>query len=368
MQRTKPPFRADHVGSFLRPAALKEARARRERNEITAEQLKAVEDREIAALVRKQEEVGLKSITDGEYRRAFWNYDFLGRLDGVEAYLGERKIKFQGPQPRPMMLRVTGKLGTFSGHPMLDHFRFVKQHTSQTPKMTIPSPSSLHFRYGRSAVPESIYPDMNDFYRDLGQTYRLAVKAFANAGCRYIQLDEVNFTYLCDPALRKQVSDRGDDVERLPHIYASMINAAISDVPAGMTTAMHLCRGNFQSTFVASGGYEPVAEILFNAINIQAYFMEYDSDRAGGFEPLRFVPKGKTVVLGLVTSKSGQLESKDALKRRIDEASKYIPLDQLCLSPQCGFASTEEGNILAEDEQWAKLRMIVELADEVWGR
>jgi 5-methyltetrahydropteroyltriglutamate--homocysteine methyltransferase len=266
------------------------------------------------------------------------------------------------------MLRVTGKLGTFSGHPMLDHFRFVKQHTSQTPKMTIPSPSSLHFRYGRSAVPESIYPDMNDFYRDLGATYRQAVKAFADAGCRYIQLDEVNFTYLCDPALRKQVSDRGDDVERLPHIYASMINAAISDVPAGMTTAMHLCRGNFQSTFVASGGYEPVAEILFNAINIQAYFMEYDSDRAGGFEPLRFVPKGKTVVLGLVTSKSGQLESKDALKRRIDEASKYIPLDQLCLSPQCGFASTEEGNILAEDEQWAKLRMIVELADEVWGR
>ncbi len=368
MQRTNPPFRADHVGSFLRSAALKEARARRESNEITAEQLKAVEDREIAALIRKQEEVGLKSITDGEYRRAFWNYDFLGRLDGVEAYLGERKIKFQGPQPRPMMLRVTGKLGTFSGHPMIEHFRFVQRTTAQTPKMTIPSPSSLHFRYGRSAVPESIYPDMNDFYRDLGQTYRQAVKAFADAGCRYIQLDEVNFTYLCDPALRKQVSDRGDDVERLPHIYADMINTAISDVPAGMTTAMHLCRGNFQSTFVASGGYEPVAEILFNKINIQAYFMEYDSDRAGGFEPLRFVPKGKTVVLGLVTSKLGQLESRDTLKRRIDEASKYIPLDQLCLSPQCGFASTEEGNILAEDEQWAKLRMIVELADEVWGR
>jgi 5-methyltetrahydropteroyltriglutamate--homocysteine methyltransferase len=243
----------------------------------------------------------------------------------------------------------------------------VQRTTKQTPKMTIPSPSSLHFRYGRSAVPESIYPDMNDFYCDLGQTYRKAVRAFADAGCRYIQLDEVNFTYLCDPALRKQVSERGDDVERLPHIYADMINAAISDAPADMTTAMHLCRGNFQSTFVASGGYEPVAEILFNAIGIQAYFMEYDSDRAGGFEPLRFVPKGKTVVLGLVTSKSGQLESKDALKRRIDEASKYIALDQLCLSPQCGFASTEEGNILAEDEQWAKLRMIVELADEVWG-
>jgi 5-methyltetrahydropteroyltriglutamate--homocysteine methyltransferase len=367
MQRTKPPFRADHVGSFLRPAALKDARARRERNEITADELKTVEDREIAALVKKQEATGLRSITDGEYRRAFWNYDFLGKLHGVEAYLGERKIKFQGPQPRPMMLRVTGKLGTFDGHPMIEHFKFVQRTTKQTPKMTIPSPSSLHFRYGRSAVPESIYPDMNDFYRDLGQTYRKAVRAFADAGCRYIQLDEVNFTYLCDPALRKQVSERGDDVERLPHIYADMINAAISDAPADMTTAMHLCRGNFQSTFVASGGYEPVAEILFNAIGIQAYFMEYDSDRAGGFEPLRFVPKGKTVVLGLVTSKSGQLESKDALKRRIDEASKYIALDQLCLSPQCGFASTEEGNILAEDEQWAKLRMIVELADEVWG-
>jgi 5-methyltetrahydropteroyltriglutamate--homocysteine methyltransferase len=368
MQRTSPPFRADHVGSFLRSPALKDARAKRERGEIDAAQLKAVEDREIESIIKKQEAAGLKSITDGEYRRVFWNYDFLGKLDGVEAYLGERKIKFQGVQPKPMMLRVTGKLGAFSGHPMLEHFKFVKQHTKQTPKMTIPSSSSLHFRYGRSAVPEAIYPDMNEFYRDLGQSYRKAVRAFADAGCRYIQLDEVNFTYLCDPALRKQVSERGDDVERLPAIYADMINAAISDAPADMVTAMHLCRGNFQSTFVASGGYEPVAEVLFNAINIQAYFMEYDSDRAGGFEPLRFVPKGKTVVLGLVTSKSGKLESKDELKRRIDGAAKYISLDQLCLSPQCGFASTEEGNLLADEEQWAKLRMIVELADEVWGR
>jgi 5-methyltetrahydropteroyltriglutamate--homocysteine methyltransferase len=368
MQRTKPPFRADHVGSFLRSAALKEARARRERNEISADALKAIEDREIEAIIKKQESVGLKSITDGEYRRAFWNYDFLGKLDGVEAYLGERKIKFQGKQPKPMMLRVIGKLGTFTGHPMLDHFRFVQAHTKATPKMTIPSPSSLHFRYGRSAVPETIYPDMGDFYRDLGQTYRKAVRAFADAGCRYLQLDEVNFTYLCDPKLRQQVSERGDDPERLPHVYAEMINAAISDVPPDMMTAMHLCRGNFQSTFVASGGYEPVAEILFNTVRIKAYFMEYDSDRAGGFEPLRFVPKDKIVVLGLVTSKSGSLESKDELKRRIDEATKYIGLDQLCLSPQCGFASTEEGNLLAEDEQWAKLRMIVDLADEVWGR
>jgi 5-methyltetrahydropteroyltriglutamate--homocysteine methyltransferase len=368
MQRTKPPFRADHVGSFLRPAALKEARARRERSEISADALKAIEDREIASVIRKQEEIGLKSVTDGEFRRAFWNYDFLGQLDGVEAYLGERKIKFQGPQPKPMMLRVTGKLGTFRGHPMLEHFRFVQERAKVAPKMTIPSPSSLHFRYGRDAVPPAIYPAMDDFYHDLGQTYCKAVRAFADAGCRYLQLDEVNFTYLCDPKLRQQVSERGDDPNRLPGIYAGMINTAISDIPADMTITMHLCRGNFQSTFVASGGYEPVAELLFNTIKVDGYFMEYDSERAGSFEPLRFVPKGKTVVLGLVTSKSGRLESKDEIRRRIDQAARFVPLDQLALSPQCGFASTEEGNILSEDEQWAKLAMIVELADEVWGR
>ncbi|MGB8896300.1 MAG: 5-methyltetrahydropteroyltriglutamate--homocysteine S-methyltransferase [Pseudolabrys sp.] len=365
--RTKPPFRADHVGSLLRTARLKDARVRREKNKISADALKAVEDREITAIIKKQEEIGLQAVTDGEFRRAFWNYDFLGALPGVEAYLGERKIKFQGPNPKPMMLRVAGKLGTFSTHPMIEHFKFVKANTRVTPKMTIPSPSSLHFRYGRDAVPESIYPDMNDFYRDLGQTYRKAVRAFADAGCHYLQLDEVNFAYLCDPKLRAQVTTRGDDPEKLPSIYAGMINTAISDIPPDLTIAMHLCRGNFQSTFVASGGYEPVAEILFNTIKVNGYFLEYDSHRAGGFKPLRFVPKGKTVVLGLVTSKSGRLESKDDLKRRIDEATKYVPLEQLCLSPQCGFASAEEGNILAEDEQWAKLRLIVELAEEVWG-
>jgi methionine synthase II (cobalamin-independent) len=367
MQRTSPPFRADHVGSLLRTAPLKIARARRERGEIDAAALKAVEDREIEKIIKRQEDIGLKAVTDGEFRRAFWNYDFLGSLPGVEAYLGERKIKFQGPNPKPMMLRVTGRLGEFVTHPMLAHFKFVQAHARVAPKMTIPSPSSLHFRYGRDAVPEAIYPDMGDFYRDLGGTYRKAVRAFADAGCRYLQLDEVNFAYLCDPKLRAQVANRGDDPEQLPAIYAGMINAAISDVPADMTIAMHLCRGNFQSTFVASGGYAPVAEILFNAIGVNGYFMEYDSERAGGFEPLRLVPKGKTVVLGLVTTKSGRLESKDELKRRIDEAAKFIDLEQLCLSPQCGFASTEEGNILAEDEQWAKLAMIVELAEEVWG-
>ena len=352
----------------MRPAPLKSARAKREKGEISGDELRAIEDREILTIIRKQEDIGLQAVTDGEFRRAFWNYDFLGALPGVEAYLGERKIKFQGVNPKPMMLRVTGKLGAFSSHPMLGHFTFVREHTRALPKMTIPSPSSLHFRYGRDAVPESIYPDMNDFYRDLGQTYRRAIHAFADAGCRYLQLDEVNFAYLCDPKLRAQVINRGDDPERLPAIYAGMINAAVSGIPSDMTTAMHLCRGNFQSTFVASGGYEPVAETLFNTINVNGYFMEYDSDRAGSFEPLRFVPKGKTIVLGLVTSKSGRLESKDEIKRRINEATKYVPLEQLCISPQCGFASTEEGNILAEDEQWAKLRMIVEIAEEVWGK
>jgi methionine synthase II (cobalamin-independent) len=369
MQRKKPPFRADHVGSLLRTAALKEARGKHARGEIGAAAFKDIEDREIESVIAKQEAVGLKAVTDGEYRRISWNTDFLERLDNVESYVGQRKISFQsgGPQPRPLLLRVIGKLGGYKPHPMIEHFKFLRAHAKQTPKMTIPSPSSLHFRYGRDAVPESIYPSMDDFYRDLGQSYRKVLRAFADAGCRYLQLDEVNLTYLCDPSLRKMIVDRGEDPEALPAAYAGTINAAISDIPADMTITMHLCRGNFRSNFVASGGYEPVAEILFNAINVHGYFMEYDTARAGGFEPLRFVPKGKTVVLGLVTSKTGTLESKDDVKRRVDEAAKFVDLDQLCLSPQCGFASTEEGNILAEDEQWAKLRMVVEIANEVWG-
>src|SRR6266436_5719893 len=271
MPRTKPPFRADHVGSLLRPAALKAARGKRERGEISAAELAAVEDREIEKVIRKQEDIGLRSVTDGEFRRAFWNYDFLGRLNGVEAYLGERKIKFQGRQPKPMMLRVVGKLGAYSPHPMLAHFKYVAAHAKAVPKMTIPSPSSLHFRYGRDAVPEAIYPAMDDFYRDLGTTYRKAVRAFADAGCRYLQLDEVNLAYLCDPELRRQVTARGDDPAKLPEVYADMINAAISDIPSDMTITMHLCRGNFRSSFVASGGYEPVAELLFNTIRVHGY-------------------------------------------------------------------------------------------------
>jgi 5-methyltetrahydropteroyltriglutamate--homocysteine methyltransferase len=367
MQRTTPPFRADHVGSLLRTAALKEARSRRERGEIGPADLAAVEDAEVAGLIRRQEAAGLQSITDGEYRRASWQTDFLVALPGVESYQGERTFKFQGPQPRPILLRAKGKLGGFAGHPMIAHYQFLAAHTKKTPKMTVPSPSAMHFRYGRDAVPASIYPEMADFYRDLGTTYRKAVRAFADAGCRYLQLDEVNLAYLCDPALREQVRARGDDPEALPVAYAAMINAAISDIPADMTITMHLCRGNFRSTFVATGGYEPIAEMLFNTIGVHGYFMEYDTARAGGFEPLRFVPKGKTVVLGLVTSKSGTLESKDELRRRIEEATKFIDIEQLCLSPQCGFASTEDGNALAEEEQWAKLATIVELADEIWG-
>jgi len=367
--RSKPPFRADHVGSLLRTARLKAARELRTRGVMAADAFKAIEDREVEGVIRKQEAIGLRSVTDGEYRRISWNIDFLENLANVESYAGERKIKFAstGPQPRPILLRVIGKLGGYKPHPMIEHFKFLKAHAKQTPKLTIPSPSSLHFRYGRDAVPESIYPSMDDFYRDLGEAYRKAVRAFADAGCRYLQLDEVNLAYLCDPSLRKVISNRGEDPATLPAIYAGMINAAISDIPPDMTITMHLCRGNFRSSFVASGGYEPVAEILFNTINVHGYFMEYDSERAGGFEPLRYVPKGKTVVLGLVTTKSGTLEMKDAIKRRIDEAAKFIDLDQLCLSPQCGFASTEEGNVLAEDEEWAKLAMIVEIADEVWG-
>jgi 5-methyltetrahydropteroyltriglutamate--homocysteine methyltransferase len=371
MERRAPPFRADHVGSLLRTATLKAARGRHERGEIGAGHLRAIEDEEIVGLIRRQEAVGLRSITDGEFRRASWQTDFLVGLDGVESYFGERKFKFQGPQPRPILLRLKGRLGGFSGHPMIKHFRFLAAHTKAgtkaVPKMTIPSPSTLHFRYGREAVPQALYPEMEGFYRDLGATYRQVVRGFADAGCRYLQLDEVNLAYLCDPALRDQVRARGDDPATLPQVYAGMINAAISDIPADMAITMHLCRGNFRSTFVASGGYEPIAELLFNTIDVHGYFMEYDSARAGGFEPLRFVPKGKTVVLGLVTSKTGVLESKDHLKRRIEEATKFIGLDQLCLSPQCGFASTEDGNMLAEDEQWAKLAMIVELADEIWG-
>ena len=367
MQRSRPPFRADHVGSLLRPSALKEAREKRAKGEMSAADLATIEDREIERVIRKQEEVGLRSVTDGEFRRSWWHLDFLWDLDGVERHVMDQGIAFAGVQTRAEGARVIGKLG-FSAHPMINHFKFVAAHTQRAPKITIPAPSALYGRVGRGPISTTVYPDLDQFFADLGAAYRKAVRAFADAGCRYLQLDEVFIAMLCDPNYRKTQEGRGEDSHKLAQLYGDLINTAISDIPSDMTVTMHLCRGNYRSTYMGSGGYDPVAEILFDRIKVHGYFMEYDTDRAGSFEPLQRVRKGQTVVLGLVTTKTGQLETKDALKRRIDEAAKYVDADQLCLSPQCGFASTEEGNVLAEDEQWAKLRRIVEVADEVWGK
>jgi 5-methyltetrahydropteroyltriglutamate--homocysteine methyltransferase len=366
MQRAAPPFRADHVGSLLRPAALKEARARRERDEMSADALRAIEDREIERVIKKQEDIGLKLATDGEFRRSWWHFDFFRGLDGITPYTTEG-IQFHGVQTKAEGIKISGKIG-FSGHPMLDHFKFLKSHARVTPKMTIPAPSTLHFRQGRASISKAVYPELDAFFDDLAEAYRGAIRGFYDAGCRYLQLDDTAWAMVCDPKERAHSKERGDDPDALPKRYARLTNAALGGKPADMAITMHSCRGNFRSTFIASGGYEFVAEQLLGHTGLDGYFLEYDSERAGGFEPLRFFPKGKKqLVLGLVTSKSGKLEKKDDIKRRIDEATKYVTLDQLCLSPQCGFASTEEGNVLSEDEQWAKLRMIVELADEVWG-
>ncbi|MBX6329042.1 MAG: 5-methyltetrahydropteroyltriglutamate--homocysteine S-methyltransferase [Pseudolabrys sp.] len=363
-RRTKPPFRADHVGSLLRPAELKEARAKHARGEIDAAALREIENRSIERVIRKQEEVGLQSITDGEFRRSWWHLDFLWGLDGIERHVMDQGVAFAGVTTRNEGIKVTGKID-FSGHPMIEHFKFLAAHTKGTPKVTIPAPSAL---YGRPAKPPIAgYRDVDAMFADLGAAYRKAVRAFADAGCRYLQLDEVFIAMLCDEKYREQMRARGDDPEKLGPLYGDLINIAMSDIPPDMTVTMHLCRGNYKSTFMGSGGYEAEQEVLFNRIGVHGYFMEYDTARAGGFEPLRLVPKDRQVVLGLVTTKTGKLETKDEIKRRIEEATKYISLDQLCLSPQCGFASTEEGNLLAEDEQWAKLRMIVELAEDVWG-
>jgi len=368
MQRTKPPFRADHVGSLLRTAPLKEARAKHAKREIDDAALKAVEDREIEKIIRKQEEIGFKLATDGEFRRSWWHFDFYKGLDGVEMFDTGKGIVFAGVETKAEAIRIVGKLG-LPGHAHLEHFKFLRAHTKVTPKMTIPAPSTMHFRQGRQNISKQAYPDMDVFFDDLAKTYQQAIRAFYDAGCRYLQLDDTAWSMMCDPKESEHSRERGDNPDELPAKYAAMTNKALEAKPADMTITTHSCRGNFRSTFIASGAYDFVAEQLLGNVNIDGYFLEYATDRSGGFEPLRYVPKGnKMVVLGLVTSKSGTLESKDAIKRRIDEATEYVALDQLCLSPQCGFASTEEGNILAEDEQWAKLRMIVELADEVWGR
>jgi len=367
MPRTKPPFRADVVGSILRTGPLKEARAKREKGEIGAAQLTEVENREIENIIKKQEEVGLQVATDGEFRRSWWHFDFYGMLDGVEIQELDHGIQFQGVQTRPRTPRIVGKLG-FSNHPMLEHFKFLKAHTRVTPKMCIPSPATLHFRLEPDAVTTKEYADRDAIFDDLAKTYRQAIRGFYDAGCRYLQFDDTAWAYLCSQAELKKARDRGLNADRLQQDYARVINMALEGKPNDMTVTTHVCRGNFRSTWISEGGYEPVAEIMLGQLNYDGYFLEYDTARAGGFEPLRFLPKGnKIVVLGLITTKSGTLEKKADVKRRIEEATKYAALDQLCLSPQCGFASTEEGNVLAEEEQWAKLQMIVELADEVWG-
>jgi 5-methyltetrahydropteroyltriglutamate--homocysteine methyltransferase len=355
------------VGSLLRTEPLKRARSARADGSITANELRAVEDREIEKVVARQQEVGLQSATDGEFRRSWWHFDFLASLDGCELVQLDHGIQFHGVETKAETIAVKGKIGWPDDHPMLAHFRFLKDHTRLVPKMTIPSPSVLHFRSGYDAI-KPVYPDIDEFFADAAIAYGKAIRAFYDAGCRYLQLDDTVWAYLCDASQLDQAAERGDDVGRLQERYARTINQALQSKPADMTITMHVCRGNFRSTWISSGGYEPVAETLLAGLGIDGYFLEYDTERAGGFEPLRFLPKGeKVVVLGLITSKSGTLEDKDAVKRRIEEATKYVPLDQLALSPQCGFASTEEGNILTEEAQWAKLREIVEIAQEVWG-
>ena len=365
-QRTKPPFRADHVGSLLRPAALKEARAKHEKGEIDDAALKAVEDREIEKVVEKQEEVGLNLATDGEFRRSWWHFDFFAGLEGVDL-IEAPPIKFHGVVTKSQAIEINRKVD-FVGHAQIEHFKFLKAHCNVTPKMCIPAPSTFHFRQGRKMVSKAAYPNLDNFFADTATAWKKAIHAFYDAGCRYLQLDDTAWAMACDPNEREQSKARGDDPDKLPTIYAELTNAALADKPADMAITMHSCRGNFRSTFIASGGYEFVAEQLLGNTKFDGYFLEYDTDRAGGFEPLRFFPKGeKQLVLGLVTSKSGTLEPRDEIKKRIEEATKYVDLEQLCLSPQCGFSSTEEGNVLVEDEQWAKLHMVVEISKEVWG-
>jgi len=366
MMRTKPPFRADHVGSLLRPPAVKAARVQRQAGEIDAGQLREIEDRAIIEIIGKQQEAGLLVATDGEFRRSWWHFDFLGGLDGVEVIESDQGIQFQGVRTKAQSLEISGKID-FSDHPMLAHFRFLKEHARVLPKMTIPSPSVLHFRL-EDDVRRKAYPDIDAFFDDVADAYAKAIRGFYDAGCRYLQLDDTVWAYLCSDVELATARARGLDTDRLHPQYARTINRALAAKPDDMTITMHVCRGNFRSTWISEGGYEAVAETLLGGLDLDGYFLEYDTDRAGGFEPLRFLPKGdKMVVLGLITSKSGVLENRDAVKRRIEEASKYVDLDQCCLSPQCGFASTEEGNVLSEPEQWAKLAEIVELAEEIWG-
>jgi 5-methyltetrahydropteroyltriglutamate--homocysteine methyltransferase len=362
-----PPFRADVVGSFLRSPAVKEARALRDSGQLDSAAVKVVEDREIAALVDKEEEAGLLLATDGEFRRAWWHYDFLGALDGVELVELDHGIQFQGVQTKSQGLKIRGPIGFPANHRMVDDFRYLKGIARVTPKMTIPSPSVLHFRLEKDAVEGSGYDDRDDIFDDLARAYRDAVATFYAAGCRYLQFDDTAWAYLCSDVELEKATERGVYTDRLAERYAALINACLAGKPDDMVITTHVCRGNFRSTWISSGGYEPVAEQLLSVCDYDGYFLEYDSERAGAFDPLRFLPEGRrTVVLGLVTTKSGELEAKDAIVERIREASQFVAMDQLALSPQCGFASTEEGNVLTEDEQWGKVREVVEVAAEVW--
>jgi 5-methyltetrahydropteroyltriglutamate--homocysteine methyltransferase len=369
--RTTPPFRADHVGSLLRPAALKRAREDAARGAVSADDLRAAEDAAIRDAIKMQEDIGLRSVTDGEFRRASWHMDFIYEIAGVRKAEQAMKSVFHNEggdlEFTPSGIRVTGKLG-------MDHtifgsaFEFVRDHvTTGTPKLTIPAPSLVHYRGGPAAIDSSVYPDIAQFWEDLGAAYAEEVRRLGDLGCTYLQLDDTSLAYLNDPAQRAEFTKRGEDADHQHETYIKSINRALRDKPATMAVTTHLCRGNFRSSWVASGGYDFVADALFNQLNVDGFFMEFDDERSGGFAPLRFVPKGKYVVLGLVTSKRGELEAKDDIKRRIDEAAKHVDLDQLCLSPQCGFSSTLDGNALTREQQVAKLRLVVEVAEEVWG-
>ena len=369
--RTTPPFRADHVGSLLRPPALLKAREDFKEGRIDADELRGIEDEAIREVVRKQEEVGLQSATDGEFRRASWHMDFIYQLGGITTAQDHIKVQFRNAEGTiefsPAALHVEERVAL--REPIFaDAFRFVQDCvTAATPKLTIPSPSMVHYRGGRAAVNEDVYPDMDDFWNDLTTAYADEVRALGDLGCTYLQFDDTSLAYLNDPKQREHIASLGGDAEHQHETYIRHINEALEERPEGMTVTTHMCRGNFRSSWVAEGGYDFVAEALFNDLAVDGFFMEWDDARSGGFEPLRFVPKGKYVVLGLVTTKSGALETREDLERRIEEASRHVDLDQLCLSPQCGFSSTSEGNVLTEEQQWDKLRLIVETAKSVWG-
>jgi len=361
-RRSRPPFRADHVGSFLRPRRLLEARERRQKGELSPEGLRAVEDDAIREIVKFQEDVGLQGITDGEFRRTYFHIDFLEQLGGVKTDVPVTIRKPDGSEElAPPVMRVIDKVRHVKDIQRAD-FEFLKSQVS--PGHT---PTMLHFRGGRAGISREHYPDLEPFYQDVADAYGDELRSLAAAGCTYVQMDDTNLAYLCDDKMREAARGRGDDPDELPHRYAGFINRVVAQKPEGMTLCVHLCRGNFKSTWAAQGGYEPVAEALLSEMQVDGYFLEYDDARSGDFRPLRFLPKGKTVVLGLVTTKLGQLESKDDLKRRIDEASEFVPLEQLCLSPQCGFSSTVHGNAIAVEAQRAKLRLVIEVAGEVWG-